>query len=183
MKDIWKDIPEYEGFYRASRFGEIKSLPRNGTVKNEKILKGGIDGGGYRIFNLSKEGKNCTKTLHRLIATTFIQNPLNLPEVNHINGNKLDNRVENLEWCTRSQNMKHAFDNKLNTSNFTSIRLFGKDNPNSKKIICIGLDSIEKEYNSITDASKNENVSITSIANNLKGTSKYCGNKLKFRYA
>lgn len=181
--EIWKPIKGYEGYYEASNLGNIKSLPRNGTIKTEKTLKGGIDLGGYKIHNLAKSGKYSTKLSHRLIAISFIPNPNNLLEVNHINGVKTDNRVENLEWCTREENMKHAFEKGLNSSNFKDLKLFGKDNPNAKKIICIHQEGTEIEYDSLTDASKKELVSITSIANNLKGLSKYCRTKLKFKYA
>ncbi len=180
---IWKPVKGFEGFYEVSNLGNVKSLPRNGTIKKDKILIGGIDNGGYRIFNLSKNGSNSTKTAHRLVAITFIPNPENKEQVNHINGIKTDNRVENLEWNTMDENMQHAYKTGLNKSNFTDIRLFGKDNPNSKNVICLKENGDIVEYTSITEASKSEGVSITSIANNLKGLSKYCGTKLKFKYA
>jgi len=115
--EIWKPIKGFEGFYEVSNLGNVKSLPRNGTIKKDKILIGGIDNGGYRIFNLSKNGSNSIKTAHRLVAIAFIPNIDNKPQVNHINGNKSDNRVENLEWVTPKENISHGFKTGLITRN------------------------------------------------------------------
>lgn len=107
-KEIWKDIPGHEGLYQASNLGEIKSLSRKGSPR-EFILKQG-NKEGYRSVVLTK-GHQLDKTfaVHRLVSITFIPNPKNKETVNHINGIKSDNRVENLEWNTRSENILHAF--------------------------------------------------------------------------
>jgi hypothetical protein len=114
MKDmeIWKDIPGYEGYYQVSNIGNVKSLARKrhnilGSTK-ERILKLNFDSSGYRTVKLYKDGIKKTQKVHRLVIISFKDNPTNLPEVNHIDGIKVNNTVENLEWCSRLQNMQHA---------------------------------------------------------------------------
>lgn len=141
MKEVWKDIPGYEGFYQVSNLGKIKSLPRNGTILTERILKENLSARKYYFVLLSKNNNVKAKQIHRLVAETFIPNTNNYPIINHKNGNKLDNRVENLEWCTYSRNNKHAFDIGLRKG------LKGKDNKNSKIIY-----KIDKNTNKIIES-------------------------------
>lgn len=105
--EIWKDIAGYEGFYKISNLGKIKSLPRKGV--KEKILNPSKNNRGYLRVGLSAKGKVRYDSIHRLVAETFIENPKKMPEVNHIDGNKLNNNIENLEWVTKSENEKHAY--------------------------------------------------------------------------
>lgn len=116
--EIWKDVIGYEGLYKCSNLGRIKSLERNvynftGLKKiEERLMRGSLNDWGYRTVRLSK-GDDCkTTTFHRIIAIAFIPNPDNKLEVNHKNFNKDDNKTENLEWSTRIENCSHAWDNK-----------------------------------------------------------------------
>ena len=114
MKEIWKDIEGFEGYYQISNMGRVKSLER--TVWNgrgyqkvpEKILEGGDNGYGYLKVELCKEGKVKTCRIHRLVAMAFIPNPNNLPEVNHKDKIRTNNKVENLEWCTSQYNVEYS---------------------------------------------------------------------------
>ena len=129
--EVWKPIVGYEGLYEISNLGVIKSLRR--TVNKgkchrtwgEHFIKYGVDGCGYFRTNLAKDGVNKTFKVHRLVAEAFIPNPNNLPEVNHKDGNKQNNCVDNLEWCDRHHNMKHAVNIGLK-------KLHGEFNPGHK---------------------------------------------------
>jgi hypothetical protein len=115
----WKSIKGYEGIYEVSDSGEIRSLTRKdrlGRTKEGKTKCACDNGTGYLVVNLKANGKSKMKTVHRLVAEAFIPNPLNLPEVNHKDGDKQNNRVENLEWCSHGENVKHAFNLGLNKS-------------------------------------------------------------------
>lgn len=107
MIEIWKDVKGYEGKYQISSNGFVKSLNFNHTGK-EKRLKNKINRKGYCYVTLYQDGKQSYPGIHRLVAETFLPNPNNLEQVNHIDGNKKNNNVENLEWCTNLENMKHA---------------------------------------------------------------------------
>ncbi|HEC64939.1 hypothetical protein LCGC14_1269290 [marine sediment metagenome] len=102
-KEVWKKINGYEDLYMISNLGRIKSF-----WKDDKILKGGIDGNGYRNITLRKNGNGKTAAVHRLVATYFVKGFKRGLEVNHKDGDKTNNHVDNLEWCTRRENIKHA---------------------------------------------------------------------------
>ena len=111
MEEIWKDVVGYEGLYQVSNLGRVKSvITWNGYeyLKKEKIMKPFENKRGYKSIGFTKDGKTITYRLHRIVAQAFIPNPENKPIINHKNGVKSDNRVENLEWCTYSENTIHA---------------------------------------------------------------------------
>lgn len=159
MQEIWKDIEGYEGLYQVSNLGNIKSLKRktwNGYIfvqKEDLILKPGLNAKKYLYVSLSKDNKTHTYRVHRLVAQTFIPNPENKPQVNHIDGNKSNNNVDNLEWCTNSENQIHAFKLGLKPS------FIGSKNPNCKKINQYDLDgNFIKQWNSFYDIKRILNI-------------------------
>ena len=103
IKEVWKDIRGYEGLYQVSNLGRVKSLNYKRTGK-ERILKITKDRNGYYLVNLRKNNKTKMFKVHYLVADNFIPNPYNKPEIDHINTNPSDNRVENLRWATREEN-------------------------------------------------------------------------------
>lgn len=145
--EIWKDIKNYEEFYEVSNLGRIRrkeGYVNSGIKHNTKrlvksyVLKQNKKRSGYLTVDLSKNNIVKTISVHRIVAITFCENPLNKKEVNHINGNKQDNRAENLEWVTPSENIKHAFD-------------IGLKKGRGKKIRCKQLDMI---FNSSYEAAE-----------------------------
>lgn len=114
MEEIWKDIKiekngivhDYTGLYQVSNKGRVRALNYRRTGKI-KVISQGTNRGYYRV-QLHKNGERNDFQVQRLVATAFIPNPENKPEVNHINENKLDNRVENLEWTTHEENVNHG---------------------------------------------------------------------------
>jgi hypothetical protein len=121
--EIWKDIPGFDGLYLVSNKGNVRSYPRITEDKNGrflsakgKVIKPCLTDRGYLKVFLVKDGVRTAKRVNRLVAEVFVPNVYNKPEVNHKNGNKTDNRAENLEWCTRQENVKHAYDTGLNPS-------------------------------------------------------------------
>lgn len=118
----WKPIEGYEGLYEISSLGRIKSLSKRGSSK-ERILR--FSKFEYLTTGLSKDNKQTMFRVHRLVAKHFIPNKKGYRFVNHLNGDKHDNRVENLEWCDPSMNLLHSFAIGLRTN-------VGEDNPKSK---------------------------------------------------
>ena len=118
----WRWVQGYEHMYQVSNDGLVRSVDRYVYCEVSpdklqhifgKVLKQGIDKKGYKIVYLSKDGKQKTIKVHRLVAMAFIENPLPLPQVNHKDGCKTNNYVDNLEWCDNSYNQKHAHDSGL----------------------------------------------------------------------
>lgn len=115
MKEVWRNIEEFKGLYQISNLGRVKSIDRMITYRTGikrftrgKILTVSKNKLGYPQITLSKNDKEHSRRIHRLVAQAFLPNPNNYKEVNHIDGNKSNNVVTNLEWCDRSHNMRHA---------------------------------------------------------------------------
>ena len=167
--EIWKDIIGYEGYYQISSLGKIKSIKRfrgngkGGYIQKEKYIKGWTNGGYIRVSLCSllfKQGF----FLHRIIAVAFIPNPENKPCINHIDGNKKNNSLNNLEWVTYSENNQHAFDIGL------------RHGANPKVVIQYDKNgSFIKEYESILLASKETKIIRQSICRHLSGQRPFAG--------
>ncbi len=159
--EIWKDIKGYNGKYQISNMGNVRSFSK---WKKGEHLKGGKCGnpGPYMYVNLVGSGRKDVKTfyIHRLVAKYFVDNPNGYNEVNHIDGNTLNNRFDNLEWCVHSYNMKHAFDNNLISHDFEK----GKKNKNSKPVIQKTKDGkIIKEWESVNQIQRETQYLASSI--------------------
>lgn len=157
--EIWKDIPNYEGLYQVSNLGRIKSLYnyRKYNILTPRIKRG------YYTIGLRKNGKRKWHLVHRIVASAFIMNVDNKPQVNHIDENKLNNRVDNLEWCTASYNNNYGT-RQDRVSNTNKLR---------KEVYKYDLNgNLIEKYRSVKDAAIKNNHSISTI-------SEYCRNILK----
>lgn len=149
MEEIWKPIKGYEGLYEVSNLGRVKSLSRKSTYTGRmyetKILKPHVNTKMYLDVDLCRNGVQKRHRIHRLVAEMFIPNPNNKPQVNHIDCDKSNNRIDNLEWCDNSENQKHAFANGLNHRG-----KFG-ESPKAKVVLQYTLDGVlVQEWDSIT---------------------------------
>lgn len=165
----WKPVEGYEGLYEVSDMGRIKSIIYN----NHIIMKYHSNWFWYMILSLRKEWKSLTEKVHRIVCNSFLHNPENKEQVNHINWIKHDNRLENLEWCDRSYNQKHAYKTGLRkvTENNNLIKnnpskwKFWKDSALSVSVIQSDENSVFiKEWGSIIDASRGLWINKSSIS-------------------
>lgn len=156
----WRNIPGYEGLYQVSNIGRIRSLDRlvmkwNGMrIVHSQIISQIRSGNGYMSVTLSRDGKKHQVTVHRLVAISFLDNPNNLPTINHKNGIRDDNRVDNLEWCSYSENNKHAF------------RVLGRNNSHAVPVRCIETGDV---FSSMTDAAQAFGITTTSVSGVANG--------------
>jgi hypothetical protein len=174
MKEIWKDIAGYEGYYQISNTGSVKSLDRvinviDGKRIYDKHLTGKIlyqrrHGKGYKTVSLLKDCESKSVYIHRLVAQAFIPNDANCPMINHKNAVKNDNCAENLEWCTNGENVQYAYD--LGTHS------------NSKAVVCL---SDGKIFISGCAAGKFYKLNQRNISECCNGKRKTCGG-LKFSF-
>lgn len=166
VEEIWLPINGFEKSYEVSNQGRVKSLNRivpkscltleTMNIK-ERILKPGIDKKGYLRIVLCSNGKMYTKKVHRLVAIHFIPNPDNLPEVNHIDTVKINNWVENLEWCTTQSNIAHAVSNGLYSNRYQKF---------TDEIIA----EVYKSRDKYSDIAKQYKISIPTILDIKNGT-------------
>ena len=202
IAEIWKDVQGYEGLYQVSNLGRIKSLGRFVDKlkchywQEEKILKLRKRVDGYLNVILSKKGKTKTFSVHRLVAMTFISNPENKPEVDHINAIKTDNSVNNLRWASHKENMNNSltiaflsisklgennplYGKKLSeeTKRKISDRLSGKNSPKAHKVKNIDTNEI---FNTVKEASIKYNVSFSAIVHAIKRKGKCSGCKWEY---
>ena len=160
-KEVFRDVLGYEGLYQVSNYGRVKSLERKNIFycglrkeylerpTKEKILNYNKSNRGYLQVCLTKDGKSKTYTVHRLVAKAFLPNLKNKKQVNHIDGNKENNNIDNLEWATSSENNKHAFITGLNKPH------------NMRKINQYDLQgNFIKQWNSIIDFLKENNLNL-----------------------
>lgn len=167
MSEIWKDIQNYNGLYQISNLGKIRN-------KSNKIMHTKPSKDGYVRILLCKDGKYKSHYVHILVAKAFIPNPTNKAEVNHIDANKSNNCVSNLEWVTRSENHYHAVKMGLKPI-CPTIGKFGKDNPTSKPVYQYSLDgSFIKKWDCRSDAAIFYNCNPNSISRCIYGYRKTC---------
>ena len=144
----WRSIKGFEGKYLISNFARVKTIPfytnhtKGRRLVGERIRKVFVGRNGYPTVTLG--GNN--KTIHRIIATAFIPNPENKPQVNHINGIKTDNHISNLEWATSSENLKHAYNTGLKKCYYKG----GHNSPARKSVVAM-KDCVILEFESIRD--------------------------------
>jgi len=168
--EIWKDIPGYEGLYQVSNYGQVKSIREKdslGRRRATRILKPQTNKKGYLHLALSKGDTYKHYLVHRLVAEAFIGERPNDCEVNHIDENKANNRADNLEYVTHTENVRHG----------TGI------DRRSKPVIATKPDGSEEYYKSATEASKALGVTNVAIGNALYGRSRAktaCGRKWRF---
>ena len=111
IKEIWRPVKNFGGLYEISNLGRVRGLNRikpNGRRQKGMIRKSHLTPDGYVIVGLSKNGKSYTGKVHRMVATAFLDNPNNLKEINHIDEDKTNNNVNNLEWCDRYYNIHYG---------------------------------------------------------------------------
>lgn len=163
MREIWKDIGGYTGLYQVSNLGRVQRLFR----KRKKIKSQVKNRDGYMTVSVSTKSIVRVRRVHRLVALAFIPNPKDKETVNHKNGIKSDNHLENLEWSTRKENTNHAWKNHL----CENTRKLGENN-NSAKLSWKEVDSIRQEYqpykNGYLRVAEKYNVSKTLIEKIIK---------------
>lgn len=169
--EIWKKVDGYDK-YLISNYGRIKNLDYKRSHK-EMLMSSGKIKNGYLVIVLSKNATRKTFLLHRLVANAFIPNPQNLPQVNHIDGDKTNNCVANLEWVTRKENVKHSFE-KLGRISSTKGKEGGLS-PAAKAVVQYYKRKRVAEYGSIKEASFRTGIDEVSISYSCRGIVKLAG--------
>lgn len=172
MVEVFKDVKGYIGLYQVSNLGNVKGL------KNNKLLSQKTSKCGYKEVNLFKDRKGKSITVHRLVAQTFIPNPDNKPQVNHIDGNKENNTVSNLEWITNYDNMQHSIRTGLRDNKKIGELVKEK---RGKKVMQYDLDgNFIKCWNSVREVADELNIDRHTIRKVCKGETKQTHNYIFF---
>ena len=170
MDEFWKDIPGYNGRYEISSHGRIRSYAQD--RKTGRIKTGNLSLKGYlEILLYDGRGGKKWYPVHRLVAQAFIDNPDNLPQVNHKDENKQNNNAENLEWCTNEYNVCYG----------TKIKRTAEANrcckTTSLKVYSVDEHGHKEYFDSIGEAERNTGLSHCNIVRNLKGRAHTCGKR------
>ena len=187
INEIWRDIEGYNGLYQISNLGRVKSLEKKCLSKNgkyrinkEKILKLYTNSkDGYIRVGLWKNNKHHSFTLHKIVAQTFIDNYDNKPCIDHINGDRTDNRVENLRWVTHKENNNNPITKKRHSTNHPKVFLgiFGKNNPSSIPVLQFTIDGkLVRKWDCIRDIQRELGIDNTNISRCCRGKQKTAGN-------
>ena len=180
MSETWKDIVGYEGLYKISDLGRVLSVrfgPKNhpSQFSEPKLMKLTKSSTGYLHVQLYKNGKSSTKLIHTLVATAFVDNPQNKPEINHIDGNKLNNTPSNLEWVTKSENLKHAARTGLRVN--PNLGKFGIANHVSKPVLQYDITgNFIKKWDCQSDAARYYGIRSSDISHCATGRVKMAHN-------
>lgn len=177
--ELWKDINGYEGYYQISSQGNVRSVDRFDGVHDRKgtVIKPNLKQNGYLQVGLRKHNTRKWFGVHRLVAIHFIENPNNKPQVNHIDGNKQNNTIENLEWVTEKENQTHAAkrglrDNMPKGERHSNYGKYGENSRSAKPVIRRDPKTGETKLYKAKILAKDEGFDVTSI-------SKCCHGKLK----
>ena len=161
-QEIWKDIPNYYGIYQASNFGRIRNAK---TLSIRKPINYGL----YYTIELSNNGKKKLFLVHRLVAITFLPNPLNKREINHIDGNKHNNKVDNLEWATRKENAMHSARTGLQTKEQFRKAILSMKKVNERAIVQLKNGNVIARYSSLRDACRKLGMSCGYLSDFING--------------
>lgn len=180
-----KRLKGYEDYYLIDSLGNVISIPRLSKNKNQfsngyAVLGTKINKNGYVNVTICINNKTKTLLLHRLVAQAFIPNPNNYPCVNHIDGNKFNNNIENLEWCTHQQNSRHAFENNVNGFKDKCILNLEKINQEIKYIkIIVEKNGITNIFNSSKEAAEFIGCNKDSLTRAIREKKECCGFNVK----